>query len=99
MVLLDQQAKIVSVAVRKDPYTVQQGAEAMSEDISFAHVSLDDLFVHPIMVDEHIASLQKVFAVMSAHKLGLKIFKMRFPKNQVGIPGHIVSSDCVAVTP
>lgn len=71
--------------------------DADSKNISFPRAYLDGVVVELKNMDEHKAHLQKTFAVMSRHRLKLIIFKCKFAKNKVGLPGHIVSSDGVAV--
>ena len=58
---------------------------------------LDDLLVYSRTVDEHLILLDKVFSLLSKHKLYLKETKCSLFLSKVNFLGHVVSSDGVAM--
>lgn len=58
---------------------------------------LDDILVYSRTVDEHLAILDKVFALLAKHKLYLKEKKCSLFLSRVNFLGHVVSSEGVAM--
>lgn len=61
------------------PSTFQQTMNGVSKNIGFAQVYLDDVVVYSKNMNERMAYLQKVFAVIKGQKLKFKMSKCVSP--------------------
>lgn len=79
------------------PFILQQIMDTVLKNISLAQAYLANIAVHSKTMGEDIIQLQKVFTVISGHRLKLKISKSQLSKNKVERLGNRVSPDGVAV--
>lgn len=62
-------------------------------------VFFDDILVYSKTTDAHFEHLKKVFHLLQAHELKVKIEKCQFGKQQAQYRGHLFSKQGVAVDP
>lgn len=86
------QFKVMQLGFMNKASTFQPMKDGVLKYFSFAQAYLDDVVVHSTTVDEHLVPLQKLFAVISGHRLKLKISKCEFSKNNAELLRHAVSS-------
>lgn len=79
------------------PFTFQRTVYVVLKNIGLAQTCLHKVVVCSKTMDEHIAHLQKVFAVISRYRLKSKIYNCELSKNEVELLGHMVISCGVAV--
>lgn len=61
------QFEVMRLGLMNAPSTFQRMMDPVLENISFTQAYLDDVVVQPKTINEHMAYLQKVFAVIYAH--------------------------------